>query len=125
MAENDTRRATGSATGGTSGTGEPDATAESGEARGAPLPDADADSLAGGDDSAGRAIGGDSRPAGTGTAAAQSGRLTSERNPPPSAPDAGDPGGMGGVRTNQARRHDSPPGGISPVGNEGREKQES
>ena len=41
------------------------------------------------------------------------------------APDPGDPGGMGGVRTNRAPRHDFPPGGVSPIENEDREKQES
>ncbi len=47
-------------------------------------------------------------------------------NPPTqTAPDPGDPGGMGGVRVGSKTPGDRPPGGVSPLENEDREKQES
>jgi hypothetical protein len=124
MAEQDTRRASG---GGTSGTGEPTSTPESGTGDGwAQTPQGEPGSLAGGDDSVEAATGGGERPAGTGSSAAQSGRPTSEGNAPATAaPDPGDPGGMGGVRASSATPHDRPPGGLSPVDGKEAEKHES
>lgn len=81
-------------------------------------------SLAAGDDSVERAIGrgGARKIAGTGSTAGQSGRRTSEgTGPVPNPPDAGDPGGMGGVRARSGARDRRPPGGVSPVPGENRE----
>ena len=113
MAENETR----TKTGGTGGTGEPDATAET--LAGTP-PQAETstrtDSLAAGADSTRPAIGGGSAVSGTGSSAEQSGRATTEGGPTASSPpDPGDPGGMGGVATNRMAKHDRPPGGVSPI----------
>ena len=124
MAENDTSRAGG---GGTSGTGEPEASAKAGgEERSDRTSEAKSESLAGGDDSVDAAIGGGGHIAGTGSSVARSGRLTSEGGPPVStAPDPGDPGGMGGVRSRPASHDRRPPGGVSPIEDKNREKQET
>lgn len=116
MPEKETR----TKTGGTSGTGEPDATAETltgtRPQNGTGTGD---ESLAAGDDSVRSAIGGGDRTAGTGSTAAQSGRATTEGGPPAStATDPGDPGGMGGVRTNASAPYGRPPGGVSPMPSE-------
>ena len=114
MADNDTR------TGGTSGTGEPDAAAET-------LADTQAkpdtgDSLAAGDASTRAAIGGGDTVSGTAGATGRSGRSTTEGGSPPSSPpDPGDPGGMGGVATTRTAKQDRPPGGVSPMVNEDEE----
>jgi hypothetical protein len=111
MADNDTR------TGGTSGTGEPDAAAETLNDTRTESDIAD-DSLSAGDASTRAAIGGGDTISGTGGAAGRSGRSTTESGSPPSSPpDPGDPGGMGGVATNRMAKQDRPPGGVSPMVN--------
>ena len=105
-------------TGGTSGTGEPDATAETLTDTQAESQTAD-DSLAAGDASTRPAIGGGDSVSGTAGSSAQSGRATTDGGSPrTSPPDPGDPGGMGGVATNRMEKHDLPPGGVSPIPSE-------
>ena len=104
-------------------TGKPESNADAGSVevaeRDEQESDRKAESLAAGDDSVDAAIGGAGRIAGTGSSVARSGRLTSEGGTPlPNPPGAGDPGGMGGVASNRAPRHDRPPGGVSPIGHE-------
>ena len=76
----------------------------------------DAEGLSAGDDSVDDAIGGGSSISGTDGAAARSGRRSSEgTDTGGAAPDPGDPGGMGGVRTQSTTNDHRPPGGVSPI----------
>ncbi len=118
MTGKDERPAIGGRDGGTTGTGDREATA--GARRQGPASEADSDtmSLASGDEAVDTATGegSDDRVSGTGTAAQRSGRATSEGNvSDSSATDPGDPGGMGGTRTNQSQARGRPPGGSSPI----------
>ena len=104
MATDDRKSAFRGGTGGTSGTGQPDATPDTS--------DRTRDSSAAANVSAGA-----DRLAGSGASVARSGRTTSEGTGEslPNPPGGGDPGGMGGTATNRERPHDRPPGGSSPV----------
>ena len=113
----DTRPAIGGGTGGTAGTGEPDATPDSGVGAKEVRDDGQA-GLVGGEDELEGAIGagGGDSVGGTGSSVANSGRLSSEGTGGASSPtDPGDPGGMGGVRAGSRTPHDRPPGGVSPL----------
>ena len=73
-------------------------------------------SLAAGDDSVDAAIGAGAGVSGTGESAARSGQLSGEGNRSGTvAPDPGDPGGMGGVRSGSGNAEHRPPGGMSPI----------
>jgi hypothetical protein len=82
--------------------------------------DADREGLSAGDDSVEAAIGGKPAVSGTGGSAALSGRRSSEgTGASGTAPDPGDPGGMGGVRAQLRNIDKRPPGGVSPLGDDG------
>lgn len=120
MAQDDTRTAIGRGAG---GTGDPDA-ADRNAARGGEAAEDERDrdepeALSGGDASTDAAIGrgGPGKVQGTGSSVELSGRMSSEGTGPlPNPPDAGDPGGMGGVRADRSTPDDRPPGGVSPMG---------
>lgn len=77
---------------------------------------ADRSGMGGGEESADEATGeGERTPASTGMRVSQSGRATGEGNArTASPPDAGSPGGMGGVGST-GTKDNRPPGGVSPV----------
>lgn len=118
MAQDRERPAFGGLGGGTGGTGDRNASATP-ENAGARQPESNSkDSLAAGDDSVDAAIGAGAKDkvSGTGTAAARSGRASSEGGDGRASPaDPGDPGGMGGVGTNATPARGRPPGGVSPI----------